>query len=154
MGILTMSDELPPFIPYPRFLLEQPLNETARLVYCLILSRLQLSKSNGWQDPDGRVYCRYPIKQLAADCHRGKTAIITALSELEKRELLKRRREGMGKANKLYLCIPDSSTSDDRQTEPVMTGKPVYRMAGKPVPNNKKNKKKEINNYDYKGDSL
>lgn len=145
MQFFTVTTPLPPFLPYPRFLLEIPISETARLVYALILSRIHLSQSNGWVDAEGRVYCRYPIKTLAADCNKSKSTIIAALADLENQNLLFRRRGGAGYANMLYLRTPVITTSDTRKTAPQQTGKPDP---------NKKNKKNPILDCDYKGDSL
>ena len=145
MQFFTVTTPLPPFLPYPRFLLEIPISETARLVYALILSRIHLSQRNGWVDAEGRVYCRYPIKTLAADCHKSKSTIITALADLENQNLLFRRRGGAGYANMLYLRAPVITTSDEQKTTPQKTGKPAP---------NKKSKKNPILDYDYGGDSL
>lgn len=143
MQYYTASTQLPPYLPYPRFLLTLPLSETAKLVYTLILSRIHLSQSNGWADEDGRVYCRYPIMTLAADCYKSKSTIVTALADLEKQGLLFRRRGGAGYANKLYLKLPDICTSEGQKTEQLRSGKLVSSKSKKDTPN-----------YDYIGDSL
>lgn len=147
MQFFTVATPLPPYIPYARFLLGIPLNETARLVYTLILSRIQLSQSNGWVDAEGRVYCRYTIQDLMTDTGKSKSTIVTALDDLEKQGLLFRRRGGAGYADMLYLRVPEITTSDAQKTAP--------QKSGKPSPNNKKNHiKNSIPNYDYGGDSL
>ena len=146
MQFFTVATPLPAYIPYARFLLGIPLNETARLVYTLILSRIHLSQNNGWVDAEGRVYCRYTIQDLMADTGKSKSTIVTALNDLEKQDLLFRRRGGASYANMLYLRAPAIITSDAQKNAP--------QKAGKPVPNNKKNKKNPILNYDYGGDSL
>ena len=149
MQFFTVTTPLPPFLPYPRFLLEIPISETARLVYALILSRIHLSQRNGWVDAEGRVYCRYPIKSLAAACHNSKSTIITALADLESQNLLFRRRGGAGYANMLYLRAPVITTSDEQKTTP--------QSPRKSTPNNKNTHKKNQNtipDYDYGGDSL
>ena len=143
MQYYTASTQLPPYLPYPRFLLTLPLSETARLVYSMILSRIHLSQSNGWADEDGRVYCRYPIMTMAADCHKSKSTIITALADLEKQGLLSRCRGGAGYANKLYLRMPDICTSEEQKTALLKNRKPVTNKS-----------KKDIPNYEYLGDSL
>lgn len=149
MQFFTVATPLPPYIPYARFLLGIPLNETARLVYTLILSRIQLSQSNGWVDAEGRVYCRYTIQDLMTDTGKSKSTIVTALDDLEKQGLLFRRRGGAGYANMLFLKVPVIATSDAQKTAP--------QKSGKPVPNNKtksKRNKNTIPDYDYGGDSL
>lgn len=147
MQYYTVSTPLPPYIPYARFLLGIPINDTARLVYALILSRIHLSQSNAWTDSQGRVYCRYRIQDLMADTGKSKSTIVTALDDLEKHDLLLRRRGGAGYANMLYLKVPVVTTSDVQKTAPQMSGKPA------PNKTNKKNKN-TLPDYDYGGDSL
>lgn len=149
MQFYTASTKLPPFLPYPKFLLDLPLNETGRVVYSLILSRIHLSQSNNWMDDDQRVYCRYTIQDLMADTGKSKSTIITALADLEKLDLLFRRRGGAGYASKLYLKLPNIYTSEEQKTTP--------QKPEKLVPNNKHTNrmtKKSMPNYDYGGDSL
>lgn len=152
MQNFKLETPLPPFIPFPRFLLGLPLNETARLVYSLILSRIHLSQSNGWADGEGNVYCRYTIQDLMANTGKSKSTIVTALADLEAQGLLYRRRAGAGYANLLYLRLPDFNTSEDQKT--------VHQTAGKSAPNNKKNNKisiktkKSIPDYSYRGDGF
>lgn len=147
MKDFKLTTLLPPYIPYCRFLLDMPLNETARIVYSLILSRILLSQSNAWVDEEGRVYCRYTIQNLMADTGKSKSTIVTALGDLEKQKLLYRRRGGAGYANKLYLRVPEFSTSEDRKSAPQMSGKsaPNYK---------KKENKNDKPDYDYQGDSF
>lgn len=177
MQYITMTTELPPFLPYPRFLLELPLSETARLVYCVLLSRILVSQHNGWVDDAGRVYCRYPILSLAKDCSRGKSAILTAVAALEKQGLLTRQKGGAGRANTLFLRVPENGTPEVPETAPQTSGnanlrgpesrtpdlrKTAPQRSGKRHPNyttnyttnkttNYKNRKPD---YDYIGDSL
>lgn len=173
MRHITTSTHLPQYMPYPLFLLDLPLNETEKLVYCLILYRMLMSRSNGWYDQDGRVYCRYTIAQMARDCHKGNTAIVRALAGLEKQGLLLRSRSGSMNANKLYLCLPEKGCADDGENSVALTGKPPDRMPEKrysvcpksDIPyarkattnykkNYKKNHKRENTDYVYQGDSL
>lgn len=149
MHFFSITTHLPPFLPYPQFLLEIPVSETAKLVYALILSRIKLSQANSWTDSNGHVYCRYTIQDLMADTGKSKSTIVTALNDLEKQDLLFRYRQGASRANMLFLKVPVSNTSDVQKTAP--------QKSEKPSPNNKtnikKNKKIKLN-YDYEGDSL
>ena len=47
---------LPPYLPYPRFLLKMDISQTAKLLYALLLYRSTLSQKNKWQDGEGRIY--------------------------------------------------------------------------------------------------
>jgi len=92
---------------FPRFLIEAKLNDTARLVYMLLLDRCRVSQRNAdWQDETGRVFVIYPIAKLAAALHRSEMTVKTALSSLEKAGLLRRQRIGVGRPNRLYLLFP------------------------------------------------
>lgn len=146
MRNFTAATPLPQFLPYPIFLLDTPIGETARLVYILILGRIRLSQQNGWVDEQNRVYCRYPIHAIAADAHKSKSTIVSALSELEKHDLLHRKRGGAGYANLLYLRLPETCATDCR--------KPAPQNARKPAPNKNNQSYYKAIDYSYKGDSL
>lgn len=158
MQYITPTTRLPPFLPYPRFLLELPLSETARLVYCLILSRLLTSQKNGWVDEQGRVYCRYPILTLAEHSHRSKTTVTAALKDLESQGLLLRRRAGAGYANMLSLRLPENRPSDDRKSGHQTAGKPATSYTNKNTTSNTTNTGfsyfNKLSNYEYTGESL
>ena len=63
----------------------------------------------------------YPIEDLAADSHRAQTVIKKALRDLQQQGLIRRCRQGLGKANKLFVCIPDRQSenrpSDSRNSD-------------------------------------
>ena len=105
-----MDTPLPPYMAYPRFLLGMELNETARLVYVLLLDRARLSRKNGWMDEQGKVYQFYPIQELAKDCHKSEMTIKTALSDLQKSGLIRRQRQGGHGASKIYIRVPGGQT--------------------------------------------
>ena len=56
---------LPPYLPYPRFLLKMDISHTAKLLYALLLDRTTLSQKNGWQDGEGRTFIVYPVAEIA-----------------------------------------------------------------------------------------
>lgn len=53
------------------------------------------------------MYVIYTIKQMANDLNRSERTVKTALCELENAGLLTRVRQGLTKANRLFLQIPD-----------------------------------------------
>ena len=55
---LTTQTPLPPFLPYPRFLLELDLSQTAKMTYALLLDRATLSQKNLWTDAEEN--CSFP----------------------------------------------------------------------------------------------
>lgn len=58
---MRADTRLPPYLPYPRFLLQTDLTQTAKLLYALLLDRATLSQANGWLDEGGRIYLVFPI---------------------------------------------------------------------------------------------
>ena len=94
---------LPPYLPYPRFLLKMDISQTAKLLYALLLDRTTLSQRNGWQDDQGRTFIVYPIAEIAEMLDKGQTAIKAALNELDAAGLLERKRAGFSAANRLEM---------------------------------------------------
>ena len=115
---------LPPYLPYPRFLLKMDISQTAKLLYALLLDRTTLSQRNGWQDDQGRTFIVYPIAEIAEMLDKGQTAIKAALNELDAAGLLERKRAGFSAANRLYVKLPPLVRKSDLMT------------VGKPTPNN------------------
>ena len=151
MEELRKTSRLPPYLMYPRFLLDTTLNDSARLVYLLLLERARVSMANqGWEDEKGCIFVFYPIEDLARDAHRSQTVVKKALGDLQQQGLIHRYRQGLGRANKLYVCIPSGQSeirpSNRRNTDHLTAGKPTA---------NQKNQRKNtipIRSYDYEGD--
>ena len=100
------DSELPPYLPFPRFLLHMKISMTAKAVYALLLNRTTLSQKNDWVDEEGKVYIIYTIEHLAADIGRGETSIKSAMKELEKVNLLVKKKMGFAQPSRLYVkCI-------------------------------------------------
>ena len=54
---LTADTNLPSYMMFPRFLLDMEINETAKMLYIILLDRARLSQKNeGWSDTDGHVF--------------------------------------------------------------------------------------------------
>ena len=104
---------------YPKFLFDMTdLSETARLVYILLLDRARVSQAKcGWADEHGNVFIYYPIRDLAKAIHKSEMSVKTALSALEKCGLILRKRQGVGKANRIYVKLPVDRNLSARQTE-------------------------------------
>lgn len=67
------------------------------------LDRGLLSIKNGWIDNQGRVFIYYSIKNICEDLNCGTQKVCKLLDELEKVGALERKRQGLGRPNKLYL---------------------------------------------------
>ena len=121
MRELKPYSNLPVYLMYPRFLLELEINDTAKMVYLLLYDRARLSMQNGWLDEDGRVYVYYTEEHLAETLHRTEATIRTAMNTLEHRGLIRRKRQGAGRPNRIYVCIPKDAQTYDRKFDTPQT---------------------------------
>lgn len=136
---LTSSSTLPPYLAYPRFLLDMDISETSKLLYTVLLDRARLSRQNdGWTDENGHVYLYYTISNLAAAIHRSEMTVKTALRVLSDKGLIYRQRQGAGSPNKIYVKIPvaDSFLSVQGQENCPSVGKKVIRPSEKKLSSN------------------
>ena len=144
---MRADTRLPPYLPYPRFLLQADLTQTAKLLYALLLDRATLSQSNGWLDEGGRIYLVFPIEKIAAALDRSPMTVKTALSELEDTGLIERRRSGFSKPNRIYVKLPPDGqktfqvtdrdpSSIEKENCPTDGQKIVPMMERKLSPNN------------------
>ncbi len=141
-SFMMNNTALPPYFPYPRFLLSLALSNTSKLVYSLLLDRATLSQANGWTDNAGKLYLIFPICELAATIGKGTTTVKQALNELEKAGLIERRRYKFSLPNRIYMKLPDGRISDQKTvgkaslsgTEKRLNDgqKPDLMMGGKP----------------------
>ena len=68
---LTADTNMPSYMMFPRFLLDMEINETAKMLYIILLDRARLSQKNeGWSDTDGHVFIYFTIEALAEVLHK------------------------------------------------------------------------------------
>ncbi len=148
---LSRDSEIPPYMAYPRFLLNMELSETAKLIYVMLLDRARLSmKNDGWTDNQDRVFIYYTIEHLAQTIGKSEMTVKSALAALERNHLIDRERQGVGKPSKIFVRV---------QTEncPMVRTSTKQQMDRKLSGSNKQNKtkKKTYGNYVYEeGESL
>ena len=104
---LTTQTPLPPFLPYPRFLLELDLSQTAKMTYVLLLDRATLSQKNLWIDERGFVFVIFTICSLAEQLGRSTVSVSSALKELDAAGLIERRRTRFSSPNHIFVKIPN-----------------------------------------------
>lgn len=105
---MKKETKLPPYLPYPHFLLGVGLTQTAKILYSVLLDRANLSRANGWTDEDGNIYIVFPVNKIADTVNKGPSTVKNALNELETAGLIERRRCGNGMPNRIYVKQPDS----------------------------------------------
>ena len=108
---LIADTNLPSYMMFPRFLLDMEINETAKMLYIILLDRARLSQKNeGWSDIDGHVFIYFTIEALAEVLHKSQMTVKTALAVLEKQELIFRKRQGPGQPNRIYVKLPTETS--------------------------------------------
>jgi len=145
--------KMPPYLPMPRFLMNCPISNTAKMLYIRLLGKAQLSQKNRWMDGQGRVYFIYPIHQMAADMNKSETTIKDAMKELVKAQLLEKIPEGRGRPNRLYILFPDEENGQ-KSAVGKTTGvgqKTVSGYGGKLITSKykSKNNSNPLRDYDY-----
>ena len=116
MRRIKSGARLPPYLMFPHFLLEMELPANATLVYLLLLDRTRLSLSRqGWTDLMGDVFIYYPLEELAKTLRCSVRSVTTALLELSNKGLIERVRQGVGRANVIYVCLPEEPEDDRAQ---------------------------------------
>ncbi len=101
---------MPGYLILPRGLLRLELSATELSVYMLLLDRARISaRSEAWQDEEGKVFLYYPIVELAKDAGRSGTSVKTALRCLEEKDLIIRKRQRLGRPNRIYVKLPEGA---------------------------------------------
>lgn len=76
----------------------------AKILYGIMLDKLDLSVKNKWVDEKGRVYIIYTIEQIMEDMNCADQKAAKLLDELEKKcGLIERKRQGLGKPNLIFV---------------------------------------------------
>ena len=93
-------------VPKALFTKEQfkQLSAEAKILYGIMLDKLNLSVKNKWVDEKGRVYIIYTIEQIMEDMNCADQKATKLLDELEKKcGLIERKRQGLGKPNLIFV---------------------------------------------------
>ena len=114
---MAVDTDLPPYFPYPQFLMDMPLSHTAALTYTILLDRAHLSQLNGWADEAGRVYIVFPVEKIAAALNRSLSSAKNALAELSAVGLIERKRRGQFLPNLIYVKLPEGQKIVPPQTD-------------------------------------
>ena len=96
------------FYRIPKILFSQDkfwnVSTDAKLLYGILLDRMNLSARHGWLDEAGRVYIIFTIEEIKESLGCAEKKAVKLLDELEKKaELIERKRQGLGKPNLIYV---------------------------------------------------
>ena len=90
---------VPPYLPFPRFLVPMDLSNDAKVLYAL------LSRENGYIEPDGRIRLYYTLEEAKGKLHRSRQVATRAFQELERNGLIIRKKQGLGRPAVITLNI-------------------------------------------------
>ena len=68
---MTEIEHTVPYYQFPKFLLELPLPQNARILYMLLYDRSRISLKNRWADTDGRICFIFPITKISSKIGNG-----------------------------------------------------------------------------------
>lgn len=95
------------FIRIPKSMITDPmfasLSLVSKLLYGILLDRMNLSMKNRWFDSENRVYIIYQITEIQEDMGLSEKMAIKHLKELENFGLVEKRRRGLGLPSLLYV---------------------------------------------------
>ena len=85
----------------------------SKLLYGLLLDRMEQTEKNDWYDELDRAYVIYPLDEMSTDLGVSKRKISDCLSELEDVCLIERKQIGQGRPNIIYVkkFIPDDGAA-------------------------------------------
>ena len=115
-----------PFYRVPKALITDPqyrfVSTDAKLLYGLLLDRMDLSVKKRWLDENGRVYLYYTIASIQADLRCCKEKACKLLRELEYAGLIEKKRQGRGNPSRIYVKRfakrSENQTSKGRKNRP------------------------------------
>ena len=148
------------FYRIPKVLFTEPvfarLSTEAKLLYGLLIDRMQISIRNGWLDEAGRVFIYYTIDAVMEALSCGNKKAGALLSELDDKKgigLISRVRQGLGKPDRIYVhkCVLQEMSEGHFQTCQNDTSGDVEGTAldmSKEHANKKENNKKDKNKID------
>ena len=116
------------FIRIPKAMIVDPmfadLSVNAKLLYGVLLDRMNLSMKNRWFDSENRVYIIYQIAEIMEDFNFSKKTAVRYLNELENFGLVEKKRRGLGLPSLLYVknfvVFQDHSELDDTDFDDVV----------------------------------
>lgn len=113
------------------------LSTDAKVLYGLMLDRMQLSVKNEWMDEHGRVYIYYTLENIKRDLGCGDQKAVKLLAELDsKYGLIERKRQGLGKPMMIFvkdfsavLLKPQVQTDENHKSGLMKSTSPDLRKS-------------------------
>ncbi len=98
------------FYQMPKFLFEgefRSLSNNARILYCLLKDRHELSLKNKWINENNEVYLIYTRKEMQEMLSLGEKTVKKTIEQLKEFGLMEEERMGLNRANRIFLTAVD-----------------------------------------------
>lgn len=119
------------FIRLPMVLMEDEvfkgISIEAKVLYSYMLNRMGLSYKNGWIDEDGKVFIYYTMDAIKEQFNCANDKALKIINELDIKSgigLIEKKRQGLGKPNRIYVkdfmsvfTNPNNRKADFRKAE-------------------------------------
>lgn len=116
------------------------LSTDAKLLYGLMLDRMNLSARNGWYDGAGRVYIYYTLEEIQESLRCGHGKAVRLLAELDTEKgigLIERKKQGQGRPTRIYVkryttrTVPQSADFPGEEAKTSENGKSRVPQSGR-----------------------
>lgn len=98
------------------------INNDAKMLYALLLDRMELSRANNWVDNDGTIFLIFTREALADMLGICTTTVWRAVKQLKEVGLIAEKRQGLNKPNLIYIGKIDYCTpKTDKQNQDTAT---------------------------------
>ena len=149
------------FIKVPKLLVHDDafteLSVDAKMLYGLLLDRMNLSMKNGWLDEQNRVYIIYQIKDIMSDMNMARATAVKYLQELVDFGLVEKKKRGLGLPNILYVksfLVEKNNLEQEKALEEIGENMPETPINTQKFKNytsrSSKNEIKEVQKLNFK----
>lgn len=89
----------------------------AKMLYALLLDRMELSRANNWVEDDGTIFLIFKREDLADMLGICTTTVWRAIKQLKEVGLIEEKRQGLNKPNLIYIGKIDYSMPEETETK-------------------------------------
>ena len=157
---LSKKTKLTNYAVVPNKLFSLGIGSTAMILYAKLLNRANLSIANGRCDEHGRIYIFYRLEDLSRELGKCVSTIKANMNELVEAGLVEKKRVDNGRANMIYVKVPESSLMVGNMAVYGMENKPyqgvktVCSSVGLSSPNNNKSNREIKTIYKHGEDTF
>ena len=96
----------------------------AKMLYALLLDRMELSRANNWVDSDGTIFLIFKREDLADMLGICTTTVWRAIKQLKEVGLIAEKRQGLNKPNLIYIgkidySVPEQPENSDNSSDSI-----------------------------------